>query len=86
MKEGKKRERVVAELTYGHLMEIAKRAGQPMSKADAIRFLNQRGHANEIWRRMVAAGEDYLKESLPIRPSSWQHRSERDQQRLHYGE
>lgn len=83
MKAKKKCEKVVAELTYGRLMAIASKAGQPLSKAEAIRFLSQHGRANEIWRRMLAAGEDYLKESLPNRPSSWPHRNER---RLIYGE
>lgn len=86
MNESKTCDKVVAELTYGNLMEIAKKAGQPLSKTEAIRFLSQRGRATEIWRRMLAAGEDCLKEWLTSRPTPWPHRTARHERRLHYGE
>jgi hypothetical protein len=79
MTERKKREKVVAEITTGHLMDIAKDVGLSITVEEAIRILNRHGHAKEMWRRMMLAGENDAKEALQStarpsvkpRPSAW---------------
>lgn len=64
MTEKKKREKVVAELTLAHLMQLAEEAGQPLSQEEAIAFLNQDGRAYAMWKHMMQAGEEYFKSTL----------------------
>lgn len=67
MPEKKKREKVVAEITVAHLIQIAAEAGRALSEEEAIRFLNQHGRAYEMWKQMMQAAEEYIKRSLGTR-------------------
>jgi hypothetical protein len=64
MTEKKKREKVVAEITLAHLMQLAQEAGHPLSQEEAIAFLNQDGRAYAMWKKMMQAGEEYFKSTL----------------------
>ncbi len=64
MTEKKKREKVVAEITLAHLTEFADELGRAMNPQDAIAFLNPDGHAYNMWKRMMQAGEEYIKSAL----------------------
>jgi hypothetical protein len=64
MTQKNKREKVVAEITLAHLMQLAQENGRPMTRQDAIVFLNQDGHAYDLWKHMMHAGEEYIKTSL----------------------
>jgi hypothetical protein len=69
----KQRDRVVAELTFRHLIEAGREAGQFISDEEALEFLNQDGHADQMWIRMMRAGEDYAMSKLreaSVRPST----------------
>jgi hypothetical protein len=63
----KPRERVVAEITLAHLSQFAEQMGRSLSSEEALAFLNQIGRAYEMWKRMMHAGEDYLKTALQTR-------------------
>jgi hypothetical protein len=63
----KPRERVVAEITLAHLSQFAEQMGRSLSGEEALAFLNQNGRAYEMWKRMMQAGEDYLKTALQAR-------------------
>jgi hypothetical protein len=64
MTDRKKRERVVAEITLPHLVQLAEEIGIPMTREAALAFLNQEGRAYDMWKRMMQAGEDFIKLSL----------------------
>jgi hypothetical protein len=64
MTEKKKREKVVAEITAAHLSEFAAEIGRTMNQEEAIAFLNSEGRAYEMWKRMMQAGEEYLRSTL----------------------
>jgi len=64
MTEKKKREKVVAEITLAHLTEFAEGLGLRMSHDEALAFLNQNGHAYDMWKHMMQAGEEYIKSAL----------------------
>lgn len=64
MTEKKKRNKVVAEITAAHLTELAGELGRNMTHDEAIAFLNKEGRAYEMWKRMMHAGEEYLKSTL----------------------
>jgi len=64
MAEKKNRERVMAEITLSHLLLLANEQGCPVSREQALVFLNQEGHAYEMWKQMMQAGEEFLKCSL----------------------
>jgi hypothetical protein len=68
MTEKKKRQKVVAELTLAHLMQLAQEAGHSLSQEEAIALLNQDGRAYAMWKHMMRAGEEYFKSTLQ-RPS-----------------
>ncbi len=70
MPEKKQRERVVAEISVNHLRKLALDMGQHLSEADALAFLNQQGHAYDMWKEMMRAGENYLRASIGSRPPS----------------
>lgn len=64
MTERKKRQKVVAEITAAHLAEFATGIGSALSREQAVAFLNHAGHAYEMWKRMMQAGEDYIENEL----------------------
>jgi hypothetical protein len=55
------RARVTAEITTSHLVKFAREAGEQISTAQAEAFLNENGHAYEMWMHMMRAGEDFIK-------------------------
>jgi hypothetical protein len=58
------RERVTAEITVAHLVEFAREAGGEISLQQAANFLNENGHAYEMWMQMMRAGEDFIKANI----------------------
>ena len=64
MSEKKDRERVIAEITLSHLMRLANEQGCPVSREQALAFLNQEGQAFEMWKHMMKAAEDFIACSL----------------------
>lgn len=64
MTEKKQREKVVAELTLAHLMQLAGECGHSLSREEALAFLNQDGRAYAMWKHMMKAGEEYFKSTL----------------------
>ena len=67
MQDKKKREKVVAEITIAHLLQFAAEAGCKLSQEEAIGFLNEQGRAYEMWKHMMLAGEEYIKNALQSR-------------------
>lgn len=63
----KPREKVVAEITLAHLTQFARQMGRSLTGEEALHFVNQNGRAYEMWKRMMQAGEDYIKSSLQTR-------------------
>jgi hypothetical protein len=53
----KDRERVTAEITLSHLMRLGNEQGCPVSREQALAFLNQEGRAFEMWKHMMQAAE-----------------------------
>ncbi len=64
MSEKKDRERVIAEITLSHLMRLGNEQGCPVSREEALAFLNQEGRAFEMWKHMMQAAEDFIACSL----------------------
>ena len=64
MSEKKDRERVIAEITLSHLMRLADEQGCPVSREQALAFLNREGRAFELWKHMMQAAEDFIAGSL----------------------
>lgn len=64
MIEKKERERVVAEITLSHLIRLGNEQGCPVSRQQALAFLNQQGRAFEMWKHMMQAAEDFIAGSL----------------------
>ncbi len=60
MTQKKDRDRVMAEITLSHLLRLANEHGCPVSREQALAFLNQRGRAYEMWKHMMQAGEDFI--------------------------
>jgi hypothetical protein len=58
------RDRVMAEITLPHLLRLANEHGCPVSREQALAFLNQHGRAYEMWKHMMQAGEDFIVRSL----------------------
>ena len=58
------RERVTAEITVAHLVEFARETGGELSLQQAANFLNENGHAYEMWMHMMRAGEEFIKANL----------------------
>lgn len=58
------RERVTAEITVAHLVEFAREAGDEISTSQAEAFLNENGHAYEMWMHMMRAGEEFIKSHI----------------------
>jgi hypothetical protein len=64
MSEKKDRERVPAEITISHLMRLGNEQGCPVSREQALAFLNQEGRAFEMWKHMMEAAEEFIVCSL----------------------
>ena len=64
MTDKKARERVVAEITLSHLMRLGNEQGCPVSREQAVAFLNQEGRAFEMWKHMMQAAEEFIAGSL----------------------
>ena len=64
MPDRKPRERVVAEITLPYVTQVAAGIGRELSYEEAMAFLNQQGHAYDMWKQMMRAGEDYIKHTL----------------------
>ncbi len=64
MTDKKDRERVIAEITLSHLMRLANEQGCPVSRQQALAFLNQEGRAFEMWKHMMQAAEEFIAGSL----------------------
>jgi hypothetical protein len=60
MTEKKKREKVNAEITAAHMIQL----GARMTQEEAIAFLNRNGRAYDMWKHMMQAGEEYIKQTL----------------------
>ena len=60
----KDRERVTAEITLSHLIRLGNEQGCPVSRQEALAFLNQQGRAFEMWKHMMRAAEDFISRSL----------------------
>jgi hypothetical protein len=67
MTDRKQREKVVAEITVAHLTQFANESGRPLSTEEAVAFLNQQGRAYEMWKQMMHAAEEYIKNALQAR-------------------
>ena len=64
MTEKKDRERVIAEITLSHLIRLGNEQGCPVSREQALAFLNHEGRAFEMWKRMMQAAEEFVAGSL----------------------
>ncbi len=64
MSEKKDRERVIAEITLSHMMRLGDEQDCPVSREQALAFLNQEGQAFEMWKHMMRAAEDFIACSL----------------------
>lgn len=62
---GIRRTRVVAEITPAYIRQLAIKSGCPVSEDHVLTFINQNGHAYEMWMRMMQAGEDFIMSNLP---------------------
>ena len=60
MSKKKDRERVIAEITLSHLMRFGSEQGYPVSREQALAFLNREGRAFEMWKHMMQAAEDFI--------------------------
>ena len=58
------RDRVMAEITLPHLLRLANEHGCSVTRQQAAAFLNQEGHAYEMWKHMTQAGEEFVASSL----------------------
>ncbi len=61
------RERVTAEITVAHMVEFARETGDDLSLQQAANFLNENGHAYEMWMHMMRAGEEFIKNNMRSR-------------------
>ena len=64
MTDKKDRERVIAEITLSHLMRLGNEQGCPVSREQALAFLNHEGRAFEMWKYMMQAAEEFIAGSL----------------------
>lgn len=60
MADKKDRERVIAEITLVHLIRLGNEQGCPVSRQQALAFLNQEGRAFEMWKLMMQAAEEFI--------------------------
>ena len=59
-----------SELTLAHLTQCAQAMGRELSTEAALDFLNQNGRAYEMWKRMMHAGEEYVRSALQARTAT----------------
>src|SRR5271165_7661825 len=64
MTDKKDRERVTAEITLSHLVRLGNEQGCPVSREQALAFLNHQGRAFEMWKHMMQAAEEFIAGSL----------------------
>jgi hypothetical protein len=64
MNAGRDRERVTAEITLSHLIRLANEQGCPVSRQQALAFLNQEGRAFEMWKEMMQVAEEFITRNL----------------------
>lgn len=64
MIQKKNRDRVMAEITLSHLVRLANEHGCCVSQDQATAFFNQEGHAFEMWKQMMLAGEEFIASKL----------------------
>jgi len=64
MTDKKVRESVIAEITLSHLIRLGNEQGCPVSRQQALAFLNQEGRAFEMWKHMMQAAEEFIAGSL----------------------
>ncbi len=76
MTQRKVRDRVIAEITLSHLLRLANEHHCFVSRKQALKFLNQQGHAFEMWKQMMQAGEDFIARSLLGQSTSLKYKSE----------
>ena len=55
---------MTAEITLSHLMRLGNEQGCPVSREQALAFLNQEGRAFEMWKHMMQDGEEFIASSL----------------------
>jgi len=58
------REKVTAEITVAHMLQVATELGANMDADAVAAFLNEKGRAQNMWMHMMQAGEAYVKSSL----------------------
>ncbi|HTT21983.1 MAG TPA: hypothetical protein VMS18_10880 [Candidatus Binatia bacterium] len=71
------REKVLAEITLSYLMRLAIEQGCPVSREQALEFLNEEGRAYEMWKQMMQAAEDFIARSLRGQCIAQEYRSDR---------
>ena len=64
MTQKKDRDRVMAEISLSHLLRLANEHGCPVSREQALTFLNEDGRAYEMWKQMMQAGEEFIAGNL----------------------
>ena len=64
MNNKKNRERVIAEITLSHLIRLGNEQGCPVSREQALEFLNQERRPFEMWKHMMQAAEEFISGSL----------------------
>ena len=67
---------MIAEITLSHLLRLANEHHCFVSRKQALKFLNQQGHAFEMWKQMMQAGEDFIARSLLGQSTRLKYKSE----------
>jgi hypothetical protein len=60
----KDRKRVIAEITPRHLIRLCGERGYPVSREQALSFLNQEEHLIKMWKQMMRVAKDFIGGSL----------------------
>jgi len=60
MTQRRSREKVTAEISVCHLVRLANESGCPVSREQALAFMNEDGRAFEMWKHMMHAAEDFI--------------------------
>ncbi len=68
---------MIAEITLSHLLRLANEHRCFVSRKQAVKFLNQQGHAFEMWKQMMQAGEEFIARSLLGQSTNLRYKSER---------
>ena len=58
------RNRVVAEITLAHIRQLAPVFGCAASEQEVLMFLNENGHAYDLWMCMMQAAERFIETNL----------------------